>query len=401
MRKKRSKEFKSGVAALVAIAVLATGTFAWQSFNQAVTNETSGDPLNPGGRLHDDFDGSNKDIYVENFADELDGSDVFVRVKLDEYLEYGKGAGIVEELERAEVVDGLTILRGDRQTYSVITSEEVWNSETFEYETVETETFPTPIITDMGTWDTYLYGSKHEIGVEAIRTYQDMKFGNVINGNRGATDYMPTFNKNIDSLDSEVNGTLEGIDGDRYTKEDAYSDFILYNTTATDGGITTKNDQAEYSESVALPGESIINGVVYRNETHQTQSTLTGSVISIADWESMGQPLGTYWVYDTDGWAYWAQPLAPQTATALLLDGIKTELEPNADWYYSINVVAQIASKGDWGDKEILNEDGTIYQPASGMREDITDKGLALLNKVSGVLTYEPEGDDVEVEVTP
>lgn len=62
---------KLGMAAItttLAAAILVSGTFAWQSISQLVTNEGDG-KANPGGRLHDYFNGENKDIFVENFTD--------------------------------------------------------------------------------------------------------------------------------------------------------------------------------------------------------------------------------------------------------------------------------------------------------------------------------------------
>jgi len=77
---------KKVVATIAAVATSAAllmgGTMAWQSINQTALNEAS-EVVNPGGRLHDDFNGTNKDIYVENFADEP----IFARIRLDEHFE--------------------------------------------------------------------------------------------------------------------------------------------------------------------------------------------------------------------------------------------------------------------------------------------------------------------------
>ena len=65
-----NKKVGATVATLgVAATVLLTGTYAWQSLNQEALNEASA-VVNPGGRLHDDFDYNNdiKRIYVENFG---------------------------------------------------------------------------------------------------------------------------------------------------------------------------------------------------------------------------------------------------------------------------------------------------------------------------------------------
>ena len=84
-QKKKKTLAAAGAVALAAIIALG-GTFAWQAISQTALNEAAA-TLNPGGRLHDDFDGRNKDVYVENFTD--DGTAIFARVRLDEYMEIG------------------------------------------------------------------------------------------------------------------------------------------------------------------------------------------------------------------------------------------------------------------------------------------------------------------------
>ena len=61
----KRKVISAVTAVVVSAAILLTGTFAWQSISQVALNERTGE-VNPGGRLHDDFDGTNKDVYVEN-----------------------------------------------------------------------------------------------------------------------------------------------------------------------------------------------------------------------------------------------------------------------------------------------------------------------------------------------
>ena len=63
---KRKKVLAIIIVSVIAISVFFTGTFAWQSISQLALNEVAGNP-NPGGRLHDDFNGRDKKVYVENF----------------------------------------------------------------------------------------------------------------------------------------------------------------------------------------------------------------------------------------------------------------------------------------------------------------------------------------------
>ncbi|MFR9546941.1 MAG: hypothetical protein SNJ29_15400, partial [Rikenellaceae bacterium] len=83
---------KKALATVTALALLTTGTFAWQSFSQEATNKTIGRLDDPGARLHDDFDGENKDVYVENYGVTEDGGKpVYVRIRLDEFMSVGTG----------------------------------------------------------------------------------------------------------------------------------------------------------------------------------------------------------------------------------------------------------------------------------------------------------------------
>jgi hypothetical protein len=53
-------------------------------------NEWSELNIYNGGTLHDDFCGPNKDIYIENWGN----NPIYVRIRLDEYMELGVGAGV-------------------------------------------------------------------------------------------------------------------------------------------------------------------------------------------------------------------------------------------------------------------------------------------------------------------
>ena len=111
-----------GMAAVIALG----GTFAWQSINQQALNEAM-DTVNPGGRLHDDFNGRNKDVYVENFTE--DGTAIFARVRLDEYMEIGQGAGsegddnqadpVVADTDLTDKTTWVTRLPGENDTFGV------------------------------------------------------------------------------------------------------------------------------------------------------------------------------------------------------------------------------------------------------------------------------------------
>ena len=320
---------KKAVAAVTAVAlaagILVAGTLAWQSMDQAVANEVETYP-NMGARLHDDFNGTNKDVYVENYTNAGgDGQPVFARVRLDEYLEYGTGAG----LKTGE--DGY----GDKDVT-----------------VLNAQAKPTPSIDDKTTWTT--------------RKPSDTAVDNPFCANAewtmgGRTVYMPTFNKDNTDLNPDVNGTLDGTNPDDGIQYDDYQTWHL-------GGSKTAN--ATYAGGATV------------NETHNAANTLNGSVMTMAEWQAAGSVPGDYWVWDADGWAYWANPIYPGQATGLLLDGVEMKSQVNDQLYYAIYVVGQMISKDDTGE-----EDGTgFYAPGQEPSADAE----TLLERIGAVTAAAP-----------
>ena len=324
-------------ATVVACALFLTGTFAWQSISQEALNEKAG-ASNPGGRLHDDFDGTNKDVYVENFTDTETGVPIFARIRLQEYMEMGADAGKKKEDPSRKV----TVIGKEGAD---INKPSTWNVHKQEY---------------------VASGSTGTTNPETIfHDYWTLEFG-------GSTVYMPTFNKNKDSLESDQNGTIGGLDGKYGTADDhdkPYSDYKTYEVgqKETQDAIYDADDN-DTDEKTAAEVDVNIKKVP---EEHEAKATEEGTVITMAEWKAQGAKAGKYWVYDTDGWAYWASPIEPQTATGLLLSGIQMQRQPDEDWYYAINVVGQFATSGDWGKQE----------DSSGFYKDgITKDGLLVLN---------------------
>jgi len=86
--------------------------------------------------------------------------------------------------------------------------------------------------------------------------------------------------------------------------------------------------------------------------THTAQPTLNAEVIYMADWyaEDFSGVTATSretfvgWILDTDGWAYWSQPLRGGEATGLLLDRIQLTGDPEDTWYYAIHIESEMAT---------------------------------------------------------
>lgn len=314
-----------------------SGTYAWQSISQMALNETM-DTVNPGGRLHDDFDGRNKDVYVENFTDPNNGGvPIYARIRLDEYMEIGTGAGLKTGDAGADKKTAQSLVNGAN-------------------------------INDVTTWKTHIPGALDD----PFHEYWTWKTG-------GQTVYMPTFNKNKDSLLADINGTYAGLDNSAATGT-PFDDYVDYSDTAnavkTDSAVYDNDDNDTDEGDAATEPENILTS----EETHTTKSTGTATILTMDQWKAAGSHPGAYWVYDVDGWAYWAQPIEPGEATGLLLDGINLQKEPDKDWYYAINVVGQFATSGDWGSAE--TGDG-FFGPEAGSAP--TSDALNLLNKIAGI----------------
>ena len=357
---------KRVVATITAVATSAAlllgGTMAWQSISQTALNEASA-VVNPGGRLHDDFNGENKDIYVENFADE----EIFARIRLDEYFDI-----------RMDDSDG----DGTPDIIDIITETGT--------KLDDAGNIITPVWNDPSTFATHYFHKANEAD-----PYWEWITG-------GQTAYMPTFNKNKDSLRADINGTLKGPDG-KYPwetvpatgelSEDEYDDYTAYSVgdIATDDEWYDRdsNDVEEFETDTnddyvldafgnKIPLNDPDHVRVEEDTEHTAKNTGTGMLISMEEWKALpaNMQIGPYWVYDADGWVYWAQPIQPDTATGLLLDGIELRTVMDDGWYYAINAVGQFITADDLGKGTATG----FYDPNGG--PEPSADALVLLNTI-------------------
>ena len=322
---KHNKAITALTAFVLAAAMLLTGTFAWQSLWQHAVNEAQDGGTNPGARLHDDFDGSNKDVYVENFTNAANGRPVFVRVRLDEYMEFGDTAGV-----KGDAGNAVTPL---------VAGADIDNTD---------------------TWTTHIPGES------VFSQYWHWDMG-------GSTVYMPTFNKNKDSVASDVNGTYAGSDP---SDDIHFDDYVEYAIGQQQSGVAVYDNDSNSEDE----GETAIEGanISLFDETHTACESLDATVLTMAEWKAAGSQRGNFWVGDTDGWYYWANPIQPGTATGKLLDGISLIKQPADTWYYGINVVGQFITADDSG-----FHDGTGFFTPEAPTED----ALTLL-EIIGVQVY-------------
>ncbi len=346
-----SKKVASTVAATVLSSLLLLGgTLAWQSISQQALNEASSE-VNPGGRLHDDFNfkgEENKDIYVENFADEP----IYARIRLFEYLEVGDAAGMdLENNQRYDPATGNVSITGP----GLVGSEPL---------TAVVETKGAHY-SNKGSWHLHKFDDMYNPS--------DPYF---IWHTGGKTVYMPTFNKNKDSLQPEINGTLQGDNGlypwaDPEGGEDAYSDYrplaVGDKRTAyevRDADSNTDDELVNYDVYKHLDDPSEIRRFVNTKNIrlsdtvveHVAKETQTAEpIITIDDW--FGLPaeqrgLMNYWVYDSsDGWCYYSKPIPSFSATGLLLDRVEpiSAKVDQDNCFYAIYVDAQFITADDIG----------------------------------------------------
>lgn len=319
------KKLLTLLAVSLAAVILLGGTFAWQSLNQEALNYVRGG-ANPGGRLHADFNNIteelsaevktyNKDVYVENFTSPgNDGVNIFARIRLEEYMSIGESAG-------------------------------------------PGKTESDPGITSVLDKNIFIPGQ-----ASGFRSYWELSWDG-----GGSTVYMPTFNKNKDSLLADLNGSseLNFENYQRYAVGDTEEGFVIQDRDENiDDELT---DPAQLHDLIARGQNSqwfaaLRDAITVSSEpaTHTARQTLTAQrSMSVAQWLEMVAEAGgydevshgSYWVYDTDGWFYWTAPIAPGTATGLLLDGLnRTTLAIDGGWYYEINVVGQFITADDLGD---------------------------------------------------
>ena len=229
-------KFKITAAFITTIALLTTGTFAWQKAFEK-TNEFTGNKNDV--TVHDDFDpfSGMKDVYVEN-----NGSvTVYVRIKLEETM--------------------------NLKSYTWRPGANDWVTHTYEKSAADcghTNTADHKLFHDffkwtMGGWKYYMPGSDPQGIVQNTYKY---------------------------------NGTEPGVK--------------------------------------KTPDAAIITSEKFLGMAETEQKAFIG------------------WIYSTDGYAYWSQPLKTGDVTGLLLHGVESlKILENYDYYYAINVIVEVLDRRD------------------------------------------------------
>ena len=388
MGTKTKKVASAAAATVLSSLLLLGGTLALQSINQQALNEAASE-VNPGGRLHDDFNGTDKRTYVENFADEP----IYARIRLLEYLERGDAAG--KELQ--------STARYDDSGNVLIQSADGTASITAQVITV------TAKADDNSTWPVHRFES-------TIHNLTDPYFEWAVGG---STVYLPTFNMNKDSLHPDVNGTLQGGNG-LYPWEEStdnsdmpYSDHVEYSVSTPIRGYEIRDADSNTADELFDGGVDVYQYVtgdpsvplakyiqdknirISGPADHTPRSTAHSELISMSSWLKKitadggykEELHGSYWVYDEDGWCYYSQPIAPGTATGLLLSGI-TVKNTQENYYYAIHVDSQFITADDMGSE--AEADAPLPENSSGGRKTMTLSGEGVIE--FGTIYYHSAG---------
>jgi len=110
--------------------------------------------------------------------------------------------------------------------------------------------------------------------------------------------------------------------------------------------------RVNFNELIKIGEETLCDGVVHSYSdcdaaSHDYISWGMGTVYTMEEWIAGGRQSGEFWVLDADGWAYWAEKLAPDDETALLLKDVTLNEQPLDKFYYAIDVNLEAVSESD------------------------------------------------------
>ena len=366
----KKKLLTSAVALGTAAVLTLGGTFAWQSINQTAVNEGS-DIVNPGGRLHDDYDGTtgDKDVYVENFTGEY-GENIYTRIRLEEYFKVAVNTGHGNKAENDVIGSTVKDEEGNVTSYDyrIFTGYDTLDADNTVSACVDT--------TEEGKYTSGTSYFKWTMGSEDSATVY----------------YMPTFNLNKDSLVADVNGSYKqgtGVISSKDVEGGQYNARTDYTAGQTLDGTEIYDADDNTIDEVGNDFDNLDNYAdnIRTKEAPHTAKEVFGTkgLISMEDWLALLEESedgydanvhGGWWVYDTDGWVYWSAFIGAGNTTGLLLDSIEMTEVMDDGWYYALNVVAQFITATDMGQKN-----GTgFYDAAAGAAP--TENALKLLEAI-------------------
>ena len=171
-----------------------------------------------------------------------------------------------------------------------------------------------------------------------------------------------------------------------------------YNETAVDCGHTNKADDKYFHDyfkwtmggwKYYMPGNSSQSIMQDKNMYNGTEpgvkKTPDAQIITSADFLAMSesnQKAFIGWIYSTDGYAYWSQPLQKDEATGLLLHGVQPQPNLNElDYYYAINVIVEVVDRRD---VPMWTEGANATDGSGATHQEATPDGKEVIYIITG-----------------
>lgn len=330
----KQKRMQALAVMIIAVIIALAGTFAWQSFNQRIQNIfhlTS----SPNVNLHDDFAGGpKKDVYVENSG----RLPVLVRVRLTELLRLG-GRVLPED-----AVDG-----DERINWHIHTPEtaacSVCAFEAHRYYTwvMDGQKFYMPAHQsakgshtsgdETASAGVTGGGDEEEASADSVYT-EPIAVGDKVR----IIDYRALLMNAFQEIyfdDQTKLSTLLGYINEYTGGDDTNAAYIQQEIESIPDNYLVKNVK-QYDDQPAEEHTRRLNEV--------RLTLIPTQIISIYDWilgTTYGEPrvTGDFWIMDSDGWCYWANALAKNQATGLLISSVINENKySGGNITYKINV---------------------------------------------------------------
>ena len=319
MRTKLNRRFLCAAgAAIVAMALIVGGVFAWADNSQHRTNVLTGGNLHekPDVVLIEDFeepddwregDELKKEIWIKNTGDAL----LYVRLQLKEYMDIAKIAYSYSEEFLLVDTDGKFVAsagtaQADRASFKLA-------------------------LDNMGlVYEDSQIVALRAYGETGDRFYLATSGTTNINGKYGKRlllDYDQAAPRSL------VDGVLRGSYEETIDHKNHPTSECLYTPHLWNDPPAGLNNCGQGDDGDGLGFHDYVEWLLGAN------------LIMLSGWD--GQPVAA-WILDDgsdEGWAYWGESLRPGESTTRLLESIKLIRQPDGPFYYAIHVDMQAV---DW-----------------------------------------------------
>jgi len=322
VKTKLNRRFLCAVgAAVVALAMIVGGVFAWADNAQHKTNVFTGGNMHekPDVVLIEDFeepddwregDELKKEIWAKNTGD----TQLYVRLQLKEYMDISKITYSYSEEYLLVDTDG-----------RFVASTGVSAADLASFKLA---------LDNMGlVYDDSQIITLRAYGETADRFYLATSATTNINGKYGKRLLMDYDQAAPHSLvEGVVRGSYEEtIDHKNHPTSECLYTPHLWNDPPAELNNCGQGDDSELYDGTGLGFHDYVEWL------------LGADLILLSDWD--GQPAAAWILDDTsdEGWAYWGEALRPGGSTSKLLESIKLIRQPDGPFYYAIHVDMQAA----------------------------------------------------------